>query len=110
MNRFIVAAAAAFSLLACGGPPLTPQTACEEQIDAQCEKMWTCPKVTVKIGNDLESCKTQYKGLCALGASGCASGKTFDLSNATACNPALKAQTCDQFAAGAPDVCKNQCK
>jgi hypothetical protein len=110
MIRFSVAVFAAFSMLACGGAPLTPQTACEEQIDAQCEKMWTCPSPGVKVGNDLDSCKTQYKGLCALSASGCASGKTFDATNAAACNPALKAQSCDEFKTSAPESCKNQCK
>ena len=109
MNRFFVVAAA-LSLLACGAAPLTPLTACEDQIDAQCEKMWTCPNAAVKVGKDQASCKTQYKSLCALTASGCESGKTFDANNAAACGPALKAQTCDQFAAGAPEVCKNQCK
>ena len=110
IRHSIVALAVALCVLSCGGPLLTPQTACEEQIDAQCEKMWTCSNPGLKIGSNQASCKTSYKSLCALAAGGCEAGKTFDANNAAACNPALKAQTCEQFQMGAPDVCKNQCK
>lgn len=103
--------AAAFSLLAaCGAPPLTAQTACEDQVAAQCAKMWNCPNAVLKIGNDEASCKTQYKALCSLAASGCESPKTFDPMAAAACRPALEAQSCDDFAKGAPQTCKDQCK
>ncbi len=108
MRRFI-AVVATFGFFACGGVPLTPQTACEEQVGAQCEKMWTCPKAALKIGSDLESCKTQFKAFCALSTT-CKDGKTFDAMNASACEPAIKAQTCEEFVADAPTSCKNQCK
>lgn len=96
---------------ACGAPPLTAQTACEQQVSAQCDKMWNCTgTISFKVGKDLESCKTQYKTLCALAAGGCESPKTFDPMAAANCEPALKAQTCAEYMAGPPDACKNQCK
>ncbi len=97
-------------LAGCGAPPLTPQTACEDQVAAQCAKMWNCPNAALKIGSDEASCKTQYKVLCGLAASGCESPKTFDAMSASACGPALQAQSCDDFAKGPPSACANQCK
>ncbi|GEM_PF-3247306 len=107
--RRVLTVIATFSLLACGAPALTPQTACEEQVDGTCDKMWNCPNAAIKIGSDLESCKTQYKALCSL-LTPCKDGTTFDASNAAACNPAIKAQSCDEYKAGPPSVCTNQCK
>lgn len=108
MTRFAIAFLAAAFLAGCGGPPLTPVTACEESVEAQCEKQWSCPNPGLKIGSDLASCKTQFKALCSL--STCDSPKTFDAMAASGCSAAVKAQTCDQFSAGMPDACKNACK
>ena len=105
--------AAAFLLLvvtACGAPPLTAQTACEDQVAPQCEKMWNCPNAVLKVGKDEASCKTQYKVLCGLAASGCESPKTFDPMAGAACGPAIKAQSCDDFAKAPPQSCTDQCK
>jgi hypothetical protein len=100
---------ASLALSACGG--LSPQSACEQQATPLCEKMWTCSGGSgLKIGSDQASCVTQYKSLCALAAGGCSDGKTFDSAAAQSCITDLKAQTCDQYAAGQPTTCSNQCK
>lgn len=110
MKKLVFAALAASSLVlaACGG--LSPQSACEQQADPICEKMWNCTNSSVKVGDDLASCKTQYKALCSLAAGGCADGKTFDAAAAQSCVTDLQAQSCDQYAAGQPATCANQCK
>ncbi|MEW6432263.1 MAG: hypothetical protein AB1730_12215 [Myxococcota bacterium] len=105
----LVFSVASLALSACGG--LTPQSACEQQADPLCEKMWNCPGSSgLKVGDDLASCKTQYRSLCVLASGGCSDGKTFDAAAASSCVTDLKAQSCDQYAAGQPATCANQCK
>lgn len=107
--RFVVPALLAVAFAACGG--LTPQAACEQQADPLCEKMWNCPGASgLKVGDDVASCKTQYKSLCVLASGGCSDGKTFDATAAQSCIGDLKAQTCEQYAAGQPATCENTCK
>ncbi|MEW5742739.1 MAG: hypothetical protein AB1938_27730 [Myxococcota bacterium] len=106
----LVLSLASLSLLLLSGCGLSPQGFCEQRADGECEKMWNCPGATgLKIGDDLASCKTQYRSLCVL-AVGCADGKTFDAASASACITDRKAQTCEQAAMGEPASCTNACK
>lgn len=100
MKRLFTAIATICTLAACGP---TPQSVCDDQAAAFCEKMWGCEgSQGLKIGSDQATCVTQSQALCSLATSG-----TYDLAKEEQCTAALKAQTCEQYKTAQPSSCNN---
>ena len=117
MNRIFVTAAlaTAFLLAGCG---TSPKEACASSAKTSCKKMWECPDVSVKIGDNQADCEKDYEALCVAGIEtsdnkdGCEAGKKYDSAKAQECTDKVEAQTCDQYKAAnsTPAACSEICK
>lgn len=115
MNRYLVAAVAAVAVavVGCG---TSPKEACASNAKASCEKMWTCPNASVKVGENQADCENDFEALCVAAVEtspnkdGCPEGQKYDSAKAQECTSQIESQTCDQYAAGQPAACNEVCQ
>ncbi|MBL9037443.1 MAG: hypothetical protein JNG84_02905 [Archangium sp.] len=81
----------------CGTSPLD---ACKGRVAADCKKMWSCPGVSVKLGNDEASCTSSGEALCTLATSGTCKNGPYDTAATTGCTADIQAASCEQYTAG----------
>ena len=126
MRKFILLGTAALSMLAVGCVP-SPEQLCETESDTLCDRTYDCftdaersdPSFQAFFGTSLSDCKTKLSTAASCSSkkndndlcTGDDAGKTFNLSNASKCIDALKAESCSDLRAGTtPDVCNQVCK